>query len=213
VSTCYERGFVARPSHRLQLSRGGSVELNRAGHDVVYVRELGVQAASDNEIFDRATPRAESSPRRPPISETLLATRNETSTSVILFRHGSQHRPANQAELLEHNLPQLASALENGSIVVIQPDRIRIRALPPLPWRHKTAPRGDRRMQLLDAYWGQAGAVTASHQDQSCSGPRRSDGWCAGVRGLPIPDWPPMPPPAAADAHPDTHEAGTVPVA
>jgi predicted nuclease of predicted toxin-antitoxin system len=133
VSTCYERGFVARPSHRLQLSRAGSVELNRAGHDVVYVRELGVQAASDNEIFDRATPRAESSPRRPPISETLLATRNETSTSVILFRHGSQHRPANQAELLEHNLPQLASALENGSIVVIQPDRIRIRALPPLP--------------------------------------------------------------------------------
>jgi hypothetical protein len=52
---------------------------------------------------------------------------------VILFRHGSQHRPADQAALLKNNLPQLTQALENGSIVVIEPDRIRIRALPLIP--------------------------------------------------------------------------------
>lgn len=61
---------------------------------------------------------------------TLLAIRKETAPSVILFRHGSQHRPADQTTLLNANLPQIASALETGSIVVIQPDRIRIRALP-----------------------------------------------------------------------------------
>ena len=52
---------------------------------------------------------------------------------MILFRHGSQHRPADQAALLKANLPQIVGALEVGSIVVIQPDRIRIRALPLIP--------------------------------------------------------------------------------
>ncbi|MGO9973324.1 MAG: DUF5615 family PIN-like protein [Solirubrobacteraceae bacterium] len=64
---------------------------------------------------------------------TLLAARKPTSPSVILLRHGCQHRPRDQAELLRANLPQLLSALENGSIVVIQPDRIRVRALPLIP--------------------------------------------------------------------------------
>jgi hypothetical protein len=43
------------------------------------------------------------------------------------------HRSADQAALLEANLPQLMAALETGSVVVIQPDRIRIRALPLIP--------------------------------------------------------------------------------
>lgn len=64
---------------------------------------------------------------------TLLATRKETWPSVILFRHGSQHRPTDQAALLKNNLPQFTQALEDGSIVVIEPDRIRIRALPLIP--------------------------------------------------------------------------------
>jgi hypothetical protein len=74
-----------------------------------------------------------SSSRPTPTFGTLLAMRKQTSPSVILFRHGSQHRPADQAGLLKANLPQLVGALEVGSIVVIQPDRIRIRALPLIP--------------------------------------------------------------------------------
>jgi antitoxin (DNA-binding transcriptional repressor) of toxin-antitoxin stability system len=35
--------------------------------------------------------------------------------------------------LLKANLPQLVDALKAGSIVVIQPDRVRIRALPLIP--------------------------------------------------------------------------------
>lgn len=108
-------------------------ELNRAGHDAVHVRALGMAAASDEAIFDRAAQENRIVVSADTDFGTLLALRKEKMPSVILFRHGSQHRPADQAALLTANLPQLATALEAGSIVVIQPDRIRVRALPLLP--------------------------------------------------------------------------------
>jgi predicted nuclease of predicted toxin-antitoxin system len=112
------------------LSPAVAIELNRLGHDAVHVRELGIQAASDAEIFDCARAEARVVVSADTDFGTLLATRKETWPSVILFRHGSQHRPADQAALLKNNLPQSTQALEDGSIVVIEPDRIRIRALP-----------------------------------------------------------------------------------
>ncbi len=115
------------------LSPAVAVELNQAGHDAVHVRELGMHAASDEEIFDHAHAEQRVVVSADTDFGTLLAARKQTSPSVILFRHGSQHRPSDQAELLRANLPQLLSALENGSIVVIQPDRIRVRALPLIP--------------------------------------------------------------------------------
>jgi predicted nuclease of predicted toxin-antitoxin system len=115
------------------LSPAVAIELNRVGHDAIHVRELGMQAASDQQIFDHAAQDDRVVVSADTDFGTLLALRKETSPSVILFRHGSQRRPADQATLLKANLPQLAGALETGSIVVIQPDRIRIRALPLIP--------------------------------------------------------------------------------
>lgn len=108
-------------------------ELSRAGHDAVHVRNLGMQAASDQEIFDYAARDDRVIVSADTDFGTLLAARKETAPSVILFRHGSQHRPPDQAALLNANLPQLVGALETGSIVVIEPERIRIRALPIVP--------------------------------------------------------------------------------
>jgi len=115
------------------LSPAVAIELNQVGHNAVHVRELGMHAASDEEIFDHAQAEQRVVVSADTDFGTLLAARKQTSPSVILFRHGSQHRPSDQAELLRANLPQLLSALENGSIVVIQPDRIRVRALPLIP--------------------------------------------------------------------------------
>lgn len=115
------------------LSPAVATALNRAGHDAVHVRDLGMHAASDEEIFDRAGQNDRVVVSADTDFATLLAIRKQTKPSVILFRHGSQHRPADQAVLLKANLPQLVGALEVGSIVVIQPDRIRIRALPLIP--------------------------------------------------------------------------------
>jgi predicted nuclease of predicted toxin-antitoxin system len=115
------------------LSPAVGIELNRAGHDAVHVRELGMQAASDQEILDHAAQDDRIVVSADTDFGTLLAIRKQSSPSVILFRHGSQHRPADQAALLKTNLPQIAAALDAGSIVVIQPDCIRIRALPLIP--------------------------------------------------------------------------------
>ena len=107
--------------------------LASAGHDAVHVRSLQMHAASDEDIFDLAAREGRVVVSADTDFGTLLAARKSASPSVILFRHGSQHRPTDQVALLQANLPQLASALEAGSVVVIQPDRIRVRALPLIP--------------------------------------------------------------------------------
>jgi predicted nuclease of predicted toxin-antitoxin system len=108
-------------------------ELAGLGHDAVDVRDLGMQAASDEAIFDRAAEQDRVVVSADTDFGTLLAARKQTKPSVIPFRHGSQRRPTNQGALLRANLPQLEQALQAGSIVVIAPDRVRIRTLPLLP--------------------------------------------------------------------------------
>lgn len=116
------------------LSPNISVRLARAGHDAKHVRDYGLQAAGDDEIFDRA--QAE---RRVLVSAdtdfgTLLAMRKERYPSVILLRRGAQQRrPDQQADVLMTNLAAIESDLNAGSLIVVEPDRMRVRQLPILP--------------------------------------------------------------------------------
>ena len=52
---------------------------------------------------------------------------------MILFRCGTERRSAEQARLLLGNLDALRQDLEAGSVVVIEPARLRVRRLPLLP--------------------------------------------------------------------------------
>lgn len=104
--------------------------LRQAGHDAVHVRDLGLAAADDVTIFEHAD-----RDQRVIISAdtdfgTILAMRNAARPSVILFRGATPRNPIGQVKLLIANLAEIAPSIERGAVVVLEPQRIRVRSLP-----------------------------------------------------------------------------------
>jgi predicted nuclease of predicted toxin-antitoxin system len=104
--------------------------LRKAGHDAVHVQDYGMQADSDVMIVERAFMEQRIVITADTDFGLIMARRQTRKPSVVLFHHSFPHRPAVQAHVLIENLPELVSALEQGSLIVLENQRVRIRSLP-----------------------------------------------------------------------------------
>lgn len=104
--------------------------LKEAGHNAVHVRDRGIQAATDEQIFSLAAEEGRIIISADTDFSALLVLRRVSRPSCILFRGGTERRPEKQINKLRGNLPLIQDDLEKGCIAVFEEARIRIRSLP-----------------------------------------------------------------------------------
>lgn len=116
----------------MNLSPAIASGLRSLGLDAVHVRDVGLAKSSDREIFGfAARERRTIVTADLDFADIVVASSGDIVSVVLLrLRDASAARGFSRLAAI---LPDAAEALENGSIVIVADDRIRIRSLPIAP--------------------------------------------------------------------------------
>jgi predicted nuclease of predicted toxin-antitoxin system len=115
------------------LPRGAAPRLRTQGLDVLHVGEIGMARADDVAVLHKARDEGRVVVTLADFHSALVLSGN-TSPSVIRIRTEGL-RADRIADLLIHVIAETRQALESGSLITVQPDRIRIRKLADFPPR------------------------------------------------------------------------------
>ena len=103
--------------------------LTKEGHNAIHVRDAGIAASSDLIIMNYALQNNRIIVSADTDFGTLLALREHSKPSFILFRQ-SDKSPSTLLMQLMANLEQFNKDLEKGAVIVIEDTRIRVKNLP-----------------------------------------------------------------------------------
>lgn len=111
------------------LPRSGSALLTNLGIDTIHVGDIGLFAAPDREIIERAREENRVVVTLDADFHSLLAFDVATSPSVIRIRI-ERLRAQALTELLVNVIRKCEEELQQGAAVTVEPRRIRVRCLP-----------------------------------------------------------------------------------
>jgi len=111
------------------LSPGVAKGINEAGYKAVHVRDIGMGAASDIDIINYAQRNDGIIISADTDFGALLALRKKARPSFILFKT-SDKRPHILLKKLLATMDKVIKDLEQGEVIVIEDERIRLRQLP-----------------------------------------------------------------------------------
>lgn len=111
------------------LQQGVADLLANAGYDAIHLGALGMLGASDGEVLAAAAREERILVTADTDFGTLLALTGAVGPSVILLRRPGR-RAGERARAILHVVDIVGESLKRGAVIVVEPDRARVRELP-----------------------------------------------------------------------------------
>lgn len=116
----------------MAISLSTVVWLRDQGHDVTHLREEGLQRADDQDVLEKARTEDRTLLTLDLDFGYLMAISGQNLPSIVMFRLGNESAEV-VTQRLEDTLAVCVSDLEQGAIVTVSEDKIRVRRLPIAP--------------------------------------------------------------------------------